>query len=467
MKMTATVVFIGLSICAGALRAQQRTGPPPRAALIQLSESIEDLARTSSPAVVQISVRGLGPVEEGEAKQAGFVAEQNATGSGVILDPAGYIVTNAHVVKDARTINVSLLNPSAGTGPGDHRHLAAKLVGLDRETDLAVVKIEAQGLPSLRFADSSALKQGQMVMAIGSPLGLDNSVTVGFVSAPVRYLDPGTPISYVQTDAAINPGNSGGALVDLEGRLVGINTMIMTRSGGSEGLGFAIPSNLVRQVYEGIRQDGRIHRGAIGVIPQDITPTLASALGLGRDSGVILADIVADGAAEAAGLQQGDIVLAVDEKPLRESRDLIAAVFQRKFGEQIKLDVLRGQQKSTITVAVLQRPRSPGDLVDLASRDANLVRRLGILALTVDEKVTPVLPDLRRLYGVAVAAISLEFAALNPGLLAGDVIYEVNGTRVASLEELRAELDTKKAGAPIALLIERSGQLRYVSFQLE
>jgi serine protease Do len=272
---------------------------------------------------------------------------------------------------------------------------------------------------------------------------------------------------YIQTDAAINPGNSGGALLDIHGRLAGINAMILTQSGGNEGIGFAIPSNIVKPVYEGLRKDGRIRRGAIGAVPQDITPTLASALGLDRQSGVILADITPHGAAEAAELEQGDIVLAVNGQPIQESRQLVAAVFQHAFGDQLTLDIQRGTDRLTKTVAVLERPGNARDLEDLASRDASLVRRLGILALTLDEKVTPILPDLRRLYGVAVAAIPLEFAALNPGLLAGDVIYELNGVPVHTLEELRAGLETKKAGAPLALLIERAGQLRYVAFELE
>jgi len=451
----------------GLLSAQQAAVSPRRAALIEFSDAIEELARTASPAVVQLTVRGRGPVEDGSAKQAGFVAEQRATGSGVIVDSAGYIMTNAHVVREARSIDVSMIVAGAGARPGDHKHYPGQLVGIDPETDLALVKVDGHGFPTLSFADSTTLRQGQLVMAIGSPLGLDNTVTVGYISAPVRHLDPVKPMFYIQTDAAINPGNSGGALLDLQGRLVGINTMIMTQSGGSEGLGFAIPGNIVRRVYQGLRRDGTIKRGAIGVIPQDISPALATALGLDHDSGVILSDIVPHGAAEAAGLQPGDMVLAVDGHPLREARELAAMVFQRSFGEEMKLDIQRGKGKMTVPVVVLRKDKGRADLAELVSRDAQLVRRLGILALPLDDKVTPILPDLRRLNGVVVAAIPVEYAAFNPGLVTGDVIYEVNTARVASLDELTSVLNAKKTGDAIALLVERAGQLIYVAFELE
>ncbi len=449
------------------LNAQLRPQATPQA-LEQFSAAVEDLARSASAAVVQVSVRGRAPVDESGVKQAGFISNQEATGSGVILDPNGYIVTNAHVIKDARHIDVSVIDRTQPDGPARHKHFPAAVAGVDHETDLAVLKIEAKGLPTLSFLeDSDALKQGQLVLALGSPLGLENSLTVGFVSAPRRYLDDGKPNFYIQTDAPINPGNSGGPLLDITGGIAGINTMIMSQSGGSEGIGFAIPSNVVRRIYQGLRKNGRIRRGAIGVVPQNITPTLASALGLDREPGVILSDIVPGGAAEAAGLQQGDIVLGADGKPVAHARDLEAAIFQHVFGEEIALDIERGKEHFQKTVGVLARPRSPLDLDELASQDATLVRRLGVLALTLDDKVTPILPDLRRLDGVVVAAIPLEFAGENPGLVAGDVIHEFNGAKIATLEVLRTALDGKKRGDAVALLVERSGQLVYVSFDLE
>jgi serine protease Do len=461
------VALSAVALFCGAIHAQPQSRPRSPS-LSEFSASIEGIAQASSPAVVKITVRGRAPLDEGGVQRTGFIADERSTGSGVIVSTDGFIVTNAHVVTNARQIDISVMEPGPSGQPPKHKHLPAATIGIDEETDLAVVKIEAVNLPTLIFADDSeTLKQGQLVLALGSPLGLDNSLTVGFISAPVRYLDPEKPNFYIQTDAPINPGNSGGPLLDISGKVVGINTMIVSESGGSEGLGFAIPSGIVRRTYQGLRKDGHIRRGAIGVVPQDIDSTLAAALGLERDSGVILSDVTPQGAAEAAGLQPGDIVLAVDEMPMEHARDLAGTVFQHVFGDQITVDVLRGKERFQKSVAVLARPRSPVDLEGLASRDAQLIRRLGVLALTLDEKVTPILPDLRRLSGVVVAAVPAEFVGFNPGLIAGDVIYEFNGSRIASLEELRASLDGKKPGAPIALLVERSGQLLYVASELQ
>ena len=435
--------------------------------LADYSAAIEDLAQSASPAVVQVLVQTVAPLGKGDTQRMGFVSEQEATGSGVIVDPDGYIVTNAHVVQNARRIDVKILR-SDEKGQEPHGHLMpAKLIGLDPQVDIAVVKIEEQNLPTLSFLNSDHLRQGQLVLALGSPLGLQNSLTHGVVSATLRQLDPESPMVYIQTDAPINRGNSGGPLLDVEGRIAGINTMIFSESGGNEGIGFAIPANLVNDVYRRLRKDGRVRRGSIGVIPETITPRLGAALGLDMDSGVILSDVAPESAADAAGLEPGDVVLSIDGKPMREARDLILAVFQRAPGDQLSMEIQRGKERMSKTVAILERKNEPGQLEELANYDAALVRPLGILAVTVDEKVNLIMPDLRRLSGVAVAAVPAEYAGLNPGLVAGDVIYSLNNQRIASLDELRNALRDKKSGDPIALLVERSGQLIYVTATLE
>jgi serine protease Do len=468
MMRTVILGTIVLLLAPGAGAAQTGAkSPQPSKSLADFSAAMEDLARSASPAVVQILVQTLAPLEKGDSERAGFVLEQEATGSGVIVDPDGYIVTNAHVVRNARRIDVKILR-SDEKGREPHGHLMpAKLIGLDRQVDIAVVKIEAQNLPALSFVDSDTLRQGQLVLALGSPLGLQNSLTHGVISAALRQLDPESPMVYIQTDAPINPGNSGGPLLDIEGRVAGINTMIFSQSGGNEGIGFAIPANLAKDVYQRLRKDGRVRRGAIGVVPETITPTLGAALGLDRDSGVILSDVTPHGAAEAVGLEPGDVVLSAGGKPMREARDLVLAVFQRMPGDQVTMEIQRGKERMSITVAILERKSEPSQLEDLVNYDAALVRRLGILAMTVDGRVTAILPDLRRLSGVAVAAVPAEFAGLNPGLVAGDVIYELNNRRIASLDELRDALKDKKSGDAIALLVERDGQLIYVAAALE
>jgi serine protease Do len=441
--------------------------PRPSKFLTDYSAAMEDLAQSASPAVVQILVQRLALLGKGESQRTGFVSEQEATGSGVIVDPAGYIVTNAHVVQNARRIDVKILHIDE-KGQAPHGHLMpAKLIGLDRQVDIAVVKIEGQKLPALSFLNSDHLRQGQLVLALGSPLGLQNSLTHGVVSATFRQLKPESPMVYIQTDAPINPGNSGGPLLDVEGRIAGINTMIFSESGGNEGIGFAIPANLAKDVYQRLRKDGRVRRGAIGVIPETITSRLAAALGLDRDWGVILSDVAPHGAAEAAGLEPGDVVLSIDGKPMRESRDMALAVFQRVPGDELTMEIQRGKQRMSKTVAVLDRKNEPSQLEDLANESAALVRQLGILAVTVDERVTAILPDLRRLSGVAVVAVPAEYAGINPGLVTGDVIYALNNQPVVSFDGLRDALKGKKSGDPIALQVERFGQLIYVTTALE
>ncbi len=468
MIRTAILGTILLLLAPGPGLAQTGAGSPkPSKFLADFSAALEDLARSASPAVVQVRVQTLAPVGEGAAQPMGFVSEQEATGSGVVVDPSGYIVTNAHVVRSARRIEVKILRSDAG-GQEPHGHLLpAKLIGLDRQVDIAVLKIEGQNLPTLSFLNSDNLRQGQLVMALGSPLGLQNSLTQGVVSATLRQLEPGSPMVYIQTDAPINPGNSGGPLLDIEGRIAGINTLIFSESGGNEGIGFAIPANLAKDVYQRLRKDGRVRRGAIGVIPETITPRLGTALGLGRESGVILSDVAPHGAADAAGLEPGDVVLSAGGQPIREARDLILAVFQRAPGDELKMEIQRGKERMSVTVAILDRTNEPSLLEDLANYDTALVRQLGVLAVTVDEKVTAILPNLRRLSGVAVAAVPAEYAGLNPGLVAGDVIYSLNTQPVASLGELRDALKAKNSGDPIALLVERNGQLIYVTAALE
>ena len=460
-----TIILL-LAPRAGMAQADAKSSKPS-SLLADYSAAMEDLAQAASPAVVKILVQRVAPLGNEDSQTAGFVSEQEVSGSGVIVDPAGFVVTNAHVVLNARRIEIKIFRKYE-SGQEPHEHLfPAKLIGVDRDVDIAVVKIEGANFPTLSFLDSDKLRQGQLVVALGSPRGLQNSFTHGVISATSRQLKTDSPMVYIQTDAPINPGNSGGPLVDIQGHIAGINTMILSESGGNEGLGFAIPANLAKDVYQRLRKDGRIRRGAIGVIPETITPTLSAALGLDRDSGVILSDVSPHGAAEAAELEPGDVVLSIDGKPMTEARDLGLAVFQHAPGDQLTLEIQRGKTRMSKTVAVLERDSEPSQLEDLADYDTALVRRLGILALTLDDKVLPILPGLRRLTGVAVAAVPAEYAGLNPGLVTGDVIYSLNNQHVASVEELREALKGKKTGDPIAFLVERSGQLIYVTATLE
>jgi serine protease Do len=346
--------------------------------------------------------------------------------------------------------------------------LGAQLVGIDRETDLAVLKVDAKGLPALPLGDSEALLQGQLVFAFGSPFGLDGSVTMGIVSSAARQVEPDHPMVYVQTDAAINPGNSGGALVNASGQVVGINTFILSRSGGNEGVGFAAPSNIVRNVYEQLRATGHVRRGMIGVNAQTITPAIAAGLGLPRDWGVVLADVTPSGPAAKAGLRAGDLVLQLDGKVMENGRQMDVNVYRRKVGEQVKLVVQRGGQEVTFQVPVVERNDDPERFMPLVSPDRNLVPKLGILGLEVDAKLAQNLdPPLRKASGVLVAASSNDTFFREEVFFPGDVIHAVNGKEIATLAALRDAVNAVPTGGAIACLVERRGSMVYVAVEAE
>jgi len=273
---------------------------------------------------------------------------------------------------------------------------------------------------------------------------------------------------YVQTDAAINPGNSGGALVDARGRLVGVNTSIFSQSGGNEGIGFAAPSNIVAAVYQQLRTLGFVHRGDIGVVAQTITPTLAGGLGLDRIWGVILSDVRPEGPAASAGLKPGDLVLEMDGKLMENGRQFDVNLYRRPVGSTVNLHVSRNGATRTVAVEVAERDDEVGRMASRVSREANQVPRLGILGLTVDEQLAPMLPWLRGAQGVAVAGLALPApAAEEGGLQPGDVILAANGRPVATLDELRALVSGLPAGSPLALHVNRHGRLIFVAMEIE
>ncbi len=457
-------------LCVAAPGSAQQTG-----SLAALSDTLEALSERVGPAVVQIFVSGYaiggGLVPSAEP----LVSPQRGSGAGVILDPAGYIITNAHVVAGATRVQVvlpvttvvgaerrSILRPRG-------RLVGAQVVGTDSETDLAVLKVQVNDrLPFLELGDSESLRPGQLVMAFGSPLGLENSVSFGVVSAVARQLRPEDPMIYIQTDASINPGNSGGPLVDVDGRVVGISTFILSQSGGSEGLGFAAPSNIVRRVYEQILQHGRVRRGAIGARVQTVTPELAEGLGLAQDWGVILADVYPAGPAAAAGLRVGDIVLTMDGKLMENARQFEVNLYPRGVGETVRVEVLRGDQRTVYTVSPVERPGDPDRFQQMVRPAEHLVSRLGILGLNLTADVAPMLPGLRTRQGVVVAASTQQAPRFRDGqLLPGDVIRALNGRPIGNLTGLRAALDELGAGHAVVLQVDRGGELRYVSFVLE
>ncbi len=449
---------------------ETRTGPAPET-LVQLNGALEALAEKVSQGVVQVLVTGYGQIEESSRAETALIARQRAIGSGVVVDPSGYVMTNAHVVEGARRIRVVLpvtLSEGATLEPeGKRRILEAKLVGIHTETDLALLKVTAKELPSLPLETATRVRQGQLVFAVGSPEGLQNTITMGVVSSVARQPDPNKGMVYIQTDAPINPGNSGGPLVDMNGHVVGINTFILSGSGGSEGLGFAIPARIVHFVYESLRRYGHVHRSEIEAGAQTITPALAAGLGLKRSWGVVISDVKPGGPAEAAGVKIADIVLAADGRAVDTLPAFTGAMYLHTADQVLKLEVLRDGGKRTLQIPVLQEKHPMDQLLDLANPQTNLVPQLAILGIGIDDRIRSMVSDLRISSGVIVLGRAADLFGPDIGLTTGDVIHAVNGRPVDTLENLRSAMSQLKSGDSVALQIERQGKLQFLSFELD
>ncbi len=434
--------------------------------LEEISAGVETLARAVNPAVVEVVVSGFEVSPSGRRSRS--LTRTRSAGSGAMVDPAGYIVTNAHVVEGAQEIRV-LLTPRPDATAGQNsvlkaggEVLSATLVGLDLETDLAVLKIADGDYPSLSFGDSEALRPGRLVFAFGSPLGLENSVSMGVVSAVARQLEPDSPMIYIQTDAAINPGNSGGPLVDLSGRIVGINTMIFSQSGGNEGIGFAAPSNIVATVYRRIRAEGRVRRGMIGTAAQTVTPQLAAGLGLPVQRGVILADVFPGGPAAKAGLRVGDLIETLDGKPMENARQFEVNLYLKDIGSTVTVGSVRDGQPSTTRITVVERPDPAMMFAELPDLKRSLIPELGVVAVSLNEEMIDALPPLRGATGVLVVAESRDATSGESPLRSGDIIYALNTRRLASVDDIRALIAAIDPGAPLVFQVQRQNRLRYL-----
>jgi serine protease Do len=380
-------------------------------------------------------------------------------------------MTNAHVVEGAQRIQVALpLFGSDSTGQvpvGKRRILEARLVGQHKESDLALLKIEETELPTLPLVSKQRPHVGQLVFAIGSPEGLQNSVTMGVISALARQPDSSKPLTYIQTDAPINPGNSGGPLVDMDGVVVGINTFILSQGGGSEGLGFAIPARVVDFVYRSLREHGHVHRVEIGVAAQEITPTLADGLQLSLRWGVIVTDVKPDSPAEAAGVKIQDIILTADDRRIETLPSLYSALYLHRLDESVKLEILRGREKKTIYVPAIENRDPVDQMLDAVNPETSLIPRLGILAVDLPEELRAHLGSLRIPSGVIVLGRAADLILSDTGLQTGDIIHAVNTTHIDSAQALRDSVTKMKTGDPIVLQVERDEGLIYVSFEMD
>ncbi len=368
-------------------------------------------------------------------------------GSGFIISPDGVILTNAHVVADASVVTVKLT---------DRREYKAKVVGFDRASDVAVLKIDAKDLPTVRLPAADEVKVGEWVVAIGSPYGFENTVTAGIVSAKSRSLPDGSYVPFIQTDVAVNPGNSGGPLFNMKGEVIGINSQIYSRSGGSQGMSFAIPIDVALNVENQILKTGKVTRGQLGVTIQDVNQGLAESFGMKRPAGALVSSVGNDSPAAKAGLQPGDVIMRYNGTDVTSSSELPMLVARAAPGSSAKLEVLRNGETKQVNVTVGE---ASGAKSASAAKPATEHGRLGIAA-------RPLNPEERKQAGVSggVLVEDASGAAASAGIQSGDVILSFNGTPVKSVEELRALVS--KAGKKVALLVLRDDARIFVPVDL-
>ena len=379
-------------------------------------------------------------------------------GSGVIVEQNGLIVTNNHVVRKADEIKVFL---------SDRREFKAKLIGTDAKTDIAVLKIDAEGLHTIPWADSGRLEVGEFVMAVGNPFGLTQTVTLGIVSALGRAAGIAEYEDFIQTDAAINPGNSGGALVNVRGELVGINTAIYSQNGGNMGIGFAVPSNLARSVVDQLVKHGKVVRGWLGVSIQDLSPELASQFGLSEPKGVLVNEVLDDGPAKRAGLERGDVIVEYDGRPMENATQLRNAVAQTVVGKKIVVKFMRDKKARAVDVIIVEQPKNiaqaggedggsaapaTGPLSDLDVREltGELTARFGLGA---NER------------GVVIVKVRQGSPAEEAGLKEGDLILEINRQPTTTLKAFERAVSKLGKTQAVLLLIKRQGRPFFVTLK--
>jgi len=374
-------------------------------------------------------------------------------GSGVVISADGYILTNNHVVENTRKIRVTFQG---------EKEYEAEIIGTDPQTDVALIKIDAQGLPAVRIANSGALRVGDQVMAIGNPFGVGQTVTLGIVSALGRTIGLIDYEDLIQTDASINPGNSGGALVNMQGELVGMNSAILSRSGGSQGIGFAIPSNMAMTIVQSLKIDGEVKRAYLGVLPQPVDQSMADYYGLDKPRGVLIAQVNDDTPADKSGLKDGDIILAVGGKEIRNPSMLRNTISLSAVGEKVDIDILRDGKEKTVKVELEAFPEVAQANAPAPNRDNDELEGLEgvkVSELTTRMRASLELPD--ELDGLLVTGVSQASNAAEAGLAQGDLIQEVGRKAVSNIEDFRDELG-KNTDRPVFMRVYKPRQQRSV-----
>lgn len=379
--------------------------------------------------------------------------KNQSLGSGFIIAGDGYILTNAHVVNEADEIIVKL---------SDKREFKAKIIGADRRTDIALVKIEATGLPKVTIGDPNKLKVGEWVAAIGSPFGLENTMTAGIVSAKGRALPQENFVPFIQTDAAVNPGNSGGPLFNLAGEVVGINSQIYSRTGGSVGLSFAIPIDVAMDVVSQLKANGKVTRGWLGVAIQEITKELAESFGMKNTNGTLVAGVEKNGPADKGGLEAGDVITKFDGKPIVASSDLPRIVGATKPGKVVSVEVLRKGSIRTLSVGVGEVPSEQTEAAQNGKPAAKPeVNRIG---LTLKELTSQQKKKYNGRNGLLV--LDAQGIVAQAGVRRGDVILGLNNNEIQSLEQFNKLLAAVPSGKPVALLVQRGENIIYISVRV-
>jgi serine protease Do len=477
--ITAAVLF-GAALCFGAppllaidlfgsSKSQEAASAP--ASRTDALPSFADTAKKVSPAIVNISTTqkierrrpfrfgpgpGPGPGPRPPFEEDPFEeffrrffgdrpppGQQRSLGSGFIISEDGYIITNSHVVGDADKITVRL---------SDKVEYEAKVIGSDDKTDIALIKIDPKSpLPTVPLGDSSALQVGDWVMAIGNPFGLEQTVTVGIVSAKGRVIGAGPYDDFIQTDASINPGNSGGPLLNLKGEVVGINSAIFSQSGGNIGIGFAIPIDMAKSIVAQLRETGKVTRGWLGVAIQSVTPELAKSFGLDEPRGALVAEVTKDGPAEKSGLERGDVIIAFNGTKIKDSHELPSLVAQSPVGSTAEVTVLRGGKEKTFTVKL-------GELKDQQAQAERTEESGDSWGMTV----ATITPEIARRFqletgqkGVVVTEVEPGSPAELAGIQAGDVIEEVNRQPISSIEDFNKAIAAGKDKETLLLLARR------------
>lgn len=455
-----------------------------QALVAQAEEALPDfttLVEQASPAVVNISTKqklpdrriaagqmpdleGLPPMfrefferglpQQPRSPRGDRQREAQSLGSGFIISADGYVLTNNHVVADADEIIVRL---------SDRSELKAKLVGTDPRTDVALLKVEGKDLPMVKLGDSEKLKVGEWVLAIGSPFGFDHSVTKGIVSAKGRTLPNDTYVPFIQTDVAINPGNSGGPLFNMKGEVVGINSQIFTRSGGFMGLSFAIPIDVALDVSNQLKKDGKVSRGWLGVVIQEVNKDLAESFGLEKPAGALVAQVLEDGPAAKGGLQVGDVILSMNGQPIVMSADLPHLVGSMKDGDKARLEIIRNGKRQNLDVAVGALPDEDADIA--AGGKEGVERSSNRLGVAVSDLSAEQKKSLELKGGVVIKEVQDGPAALI-GLRPGDVISHLNNQAVLSAKQFTEIAKELPKNRSVSMRVLRQGRASFITFKL-